>query len=147
MPTTTILRAMGTGARCRATPAFNPAEEELHGQQHSPALAALFVPCLPLCYPHHPHCQSSAALYHPATFKTCTMPFQARPATYTLTRSVTSLILHFWMAKIRQKSATPFYFFKAFNTFYSALMHNMPAVTACNQSKNVRFCREEFCMS
>lgn len=66
------------------------------------------------------------------------MPLQARPTTYTLKRSVTSWILQFWMAKIRQESATPFYFFKAFNTFYSALMQNMPAITACNQSKSIR---------
>lgn len=69
------------------------------------------------------------------------MPFQERPTTYTLKRSVTSLILHFRMAKIRQESATPFfkafYFFKAFNTFYSALTQNMPAATACNQSKSI----------
>lgn len=66
------------------------------------------------------------------------MPFQARATTYALETPVTSLILHFWTAKIRQESATPFYFFKAFNTFYSALTPNAPAVTACNQSKSTR---------
>lgn len=134
MPTVITLRATGAGASCRATPATKTAEVGLGRQQHWPASDCTAYALPALCSPP----LSSAPLHLPATFKTCIMPFQARHATYALKRSVTRLILHFWMAKIRQESATPFYFFKALNTFYSALMQNMPAATACNQSKSAR---------